>query len=187
MKRLASAIGALAALTLGSAAVAQPASPAPSPATLEHARHLIQTMHAEKMVDQVISAMQTSMITPMMKNVPAGKREATQAFEDAYLDGLRGMMPKVFDQMAIIYATDFTDQELTDMDRFYTSPTGQTLLAKTPMISQQLIPFVVAQIPDILGHAFDQSCAKASCTPEQRAAIAKALDAMRARTATKPG
>jgi len=46
---------------------------------------------------------------------------------------------------------------------------------------------VLAQMPDVIGQAFDKSCEKATCTAAQRAAMAKALDAMRARAATHPG
>jgi len=186
MKLFALPLGALAALALASAAIAQTTPPPPSPAALEQARHLIQTMHAEKLADQLISAIETSVVSSMSKSLPPGKQQSVQAFEDAYLDEMRGMMPKLFDEMAVIYATDFTEAELADMDRFYAGPTGQSMLAKMPRISQQLIPFVMAQMPEVLGRAFDRSCEKTACTAEQRAAIAKALDAMKARTAGQP-
>lgn len=178
--------GALVALLLTSAAAAQTASPPPSPEALEQARHLIQTMHAAKLYDQVITAMESSMVASMTKNLPEAKQQQVQAIEDAMFEEMRGLMPKLTDEMAVIYATDFTEQELADMDRFYGSPTGQSMLEKTPRISQQLVPFVMSEMPSLLGRAFDRSCQKTTCTTQQREAMAKALDAMRARAAAQP-
>lgn len=188
MKPFALPIGALAALALAFPATAQTAEAAPSPAALEHARHVIQAMHAEKLYDQMISAIETSVISSITKNMPAEKQQYAQAFERAYLEEVRGLMPKMTDEMAVIYATDFTEQQLTDIDQFYASPTGQAVLAKMPCIGQQLIPFMMAQLPAVLSRAFEQTCQKTTCTAEQRAAMAKALDAMKARAATvQPG
>ncbi len=176
-------IAALAALALGSAVAAQTTSPSPSPAALEQARHLIRTMHAEKLADQMISSLETSVVGSLTADMPPGPKRQARAFEDALLEEMRGLMPRMFDEMATIYATDFSEQELTDLDRFYSSPTGQAMLTKLPHISQQLVPFVMGQMPDLVGRAFDRSCDKTLCSPEQRAAMAKALGAMKARTA----
>jgi hypothetical protein len=187
MKSLIAPIGLLAALALGSAALAQPGETQPGPARLAAARHLIQTMHAERLADQVISAMETSVVASMPKSSPDGKQSNAQAFQGEMLEEMRTIMPKLFDHMASIYATDFTDDQLAEIDRFYASPTGQALLAEAPRMSQQIVPFVMAQMPDAIERAFDRSCRKTACTPEQRAAMAKAVAAMRARLGVRPG
>jgi uncharacterized protein len=189
MKLFACSAAVLSALLLASAAGAQPSQidPAPSPAALEQARHVIQTMHAQKMYDQVFAAMEPSMVAAMGKNLPEDKRQKVQAAEQALFEEMRAMTPKLVDEMAVIYATDFTEQELADMDRFYASSSGQSVIAKMPRVTQQLVPFVMAQMPAILARAFDKSCEKAACTAEQRAAMAKAIDAMKARAAAQPG
>jgi hypothetical protein len=190
MKLFAFSAGALSALVLACAAGAQTtqSEPAPSPAALEHARHVIQAMHAEKLYDQMISAVESSVISSMAKNAPADKQQYVQTFERAYLEEMRAMMPKLTDQMAVIYATDFTEQQLTDIDAFYASPTGQAVLAKMPRMGQQLIPYMLAQMPMALSRAFDKTCQMTACTAEQRAAMAKAIDAMKARAgAAQPG
>jgi hypothetical protein len=190
MKLFAFSAAALATLIMASAAGAQPtqSKPSPSPAALEHARHVIQAMHAEKLYDQMISAIETSVISSITKNAPADKQQYAQTFERAYLEEMRGMMPKLTDEMAIIYATDFTEQQLTDIDTFYASPTGQAVLAETPRLGQQLVPFMMAQMPMALSRAFEQTCQKTTCTAEQRAAMARALDAMKARAGVvQPG
>ena len=131
-------------------------------------------MHAAKLYDQLITAMESSMVASMTKNLPEAKQQQVQAIEDAMFEEMRGLMPKLTDEMAVIYATDFTEQELADMDRFYASPTGQSMLEKTPRISQQIIPFVMAEMPSLVGRAFDRSCQKTACTAQQREAMAKA-------------
>jgi hypothetical protein len=43
-----------------------------------------------------------------------------------------GREKEIFEQMAKIYANDFTEQELKDLVTFYKSPLGQKLLAQEP-------------------------------------------------------
>ncbi len=45
---------------------------------------------------------------------------------------LTGKEKEIGEQMAKIYATDFTEQELKDLVTFYKSPLGQKLLAQEP-------------------------------------------------------
>jgi len=186
MKLFAFSAAALSALALTSPAVAQ-SEPAPSPAALAQARQVIQTMHTEKMYEQVFAAMEPSMVAAIGKNLPADKQQRVQAAERALFEQMQAMAPKLSDEMAVIYATDFTEQELADMNRFYASPTGQSVIDKMPRVSQQLVPFMMAQMPAILARVYDKSCEQAACTAEQRAAMAKAIDAMKARAAAQPG
>jgi hypothetical protein len=45
---------------------------------------------------------------------------------------LAGREKEIGEQMAKIYASDFTEQELTELVKFYKSPLGQKLLAQEP-------------------------------------------------------
>ena len=188
MKPCAMLVGALATLALASAAFAQPAPASPpSPAALEQARHLIKTMHADRMPGQMISAMEKSFSSSMFKNLtPDGQADA-----NAPLEEIRAIMPRLIDAMATIYATDFTEQELSDMDRFYASPTGQSMLAKMPLVAQQLMPIALAEMPGLMGRDFERLCERSHCTAEQRAEFAKTLDAvleaMKPKSAAQPG
>ena len=46
--------------------------------------------------------------------------------------GLAGREKEIGEQMAKIYANDFTEQELKDLTAFYKSPLGQKVLAQEP-------------------------------------------------------
>jgi hypothetical protein len=50
--------------------------------------------------------------------------------------------------MVAIYASNFSAGELRDLTAFYKSPTGQTFLQKTPLVTQQTM---------VAGQKFGQS------------------------------
>ncbi len=188
MKLFATIIGALAAFTLAAfSAHAQTTASAPSAASLEQARHLIKTMHAEQMIDQIMTAMEKPMIESIAKGAPPEQQQKIQALEDSIWGEFKTFMPRMIDQMAVIYATDFTEQELTEMDQFYSSPTGQSVLSKIPRMSQQMVPVMMAEMPALMGRSFDRFCDKTHCSADERAALAKAVNKMRASLAARPG
>jgi uncharacterized protein len=53
-----------------------------------------------------------------------------------------GKDKEIADQMAKIYANDFTEQELKDLTAFYKSPLGQKLLAQEPKSIQSSMIFM---------------------------------------------
>jgi len=53
-----------------------------------------------------------------------------------------GKDKEIAEQMAKIYANDFTEQELKDLTAFYKSPLGQKLLAQEPKSIQSSMIFM---------------------------------------------
>ena len=125
------------------------------------------------------------MMASMSKNVPPEQQQKVQVLEDSVWTEFKAFMPKMVDEMAVIYATDFTPQELTEMDRFYSSPTGQSVLAKVPRMSEQMLPVVMAEMPAMMGRSFDRFCDKTQCSADERAALAKVVDGMKAKIAAR--
>jgi hypothetical protein len=69
---------------------------------------------------------------------------------------------------AEIYASGFTEQEIAEMDHFYSTPTGQSVIAKLPAMTRQILPIVAAEMPAMMKRGFDRLCKKTTRTPEQR-------------------
>jgi uncharacterized protein len=54
-------------------------------------------------------------------------------------DAFEPYYTSMVDGIAAIYATNFTAAELRDIEAFYRQPTGQKMLEKMPVISQQAL------------------------------------------------
>jgi hypothetical protein len=184
MKRLVVISAALAALTLSTAAHAQEGE---TPEKLAMSRQVFQLANLPQMMDGI-----TNMMTGMTKNVASQTSDAKAAaaakrledFQRASLVEMKeNFMPKLVDQMAHVYARNFTDAQLRDLLAFYQGPTGQALLSKTPAMMQQLLPMVMADLPDFLRGAMNRYCATDTCTAEEKAAFDHRIAAL---SATKP-
>jgi len=179
--------GVVATLSLASAAMAQTADPAPSPAALEQARHLMQTMHIDRMMDGAMGAMKSSLTEVMSRQLPADQRQNAVILQDAIWEEMRPVIAKMMESVPALYASNFTERELAEMDRFYSSPVGQSVLEKMPRLMQDMMqktmPVMMADMPDMMGRAFNRYCSKTACTPETRAALAKAVENMKAKPA----
>ena len=109
---------------------------APSPAAVAAARELVDTM---RLTDQ-FKAMLPNILQAVKPMVAQGRPEVQRDLETltpVLLDGMTAGVGSLTDQMAEIYARNFTVGEMHDLTAFYRSPTGQKLLEKTPAITQQ--------------------------------------------------
>ena len=132
-----------ASLVLGTAAVTLPASaqqgappaerpikPA-SPAAIGYAKEILQMKNA--------SAMYANAIPNMVKRVKDSLEQANLNYqkdlkevEVIIMQNNAGRDKEIGEQMAKIYASDFTEAELKDLAAFYKSPLGQKLLQMEP-------------------------------------------------------
>ena len=122
---------------------------APDPAAATAARELVNAM---KLTDQFKSMLPN--ILQAVKPVVAQNRPDVQRDLDTLgpvlLDGMAARIGELTNQMADIYARNFTVAELHDLTAFYRTPMGQKLLEKTPAITQQSL---------VVGQAWGQKVA----------------------------
>lgn len=177
MKLTTLAAGLVLAISAPALAQTAPSSgPPPSAAALAHAKHLMASMHMDTMMDQMTSQMMKPIMDSVTKDATPEVRSKSEAFNAALWDEMKAMMPKLTDAMVTIYAQGLTDQELADLDQFYSSPSGQAVLMKMPKLTGQLVPVMLAQMPSMLTGTFDRYCAKEACTADERTAMAKAVE-----------
>lgn len=135
MLGLASWAGAAPAAAQNAPAPPAPQS-APDPAALAAAKELVKTM---RLTDQFRAMLPN--ILQAVKPIVAQNRAEVQRDLDmltpVLLDGMTSNVDALADQMAEVYARNFSVAEIRDLATFYHTPTGQRLLDKTPVITQQ--------------------------------------------------
>ncbi len=151
LDRLRRVIGLLVVVMSISAPVAraQSAAPAPSPEALATAQELVTTIH---LVDQ-FKALMPSIIKGLKPAIVQGRSNVDRDYDaltPILLEGFQARFSELSDAVAIIYASNFTPDELRALIAFYKSPIGQKLLEKTPSVTQQSL---------LAGQKFGQSVA----------------------------
>jgi len=124
--------------------VASPAHAAPaSRASLEA---LFQLLHADTMVDRVYDAMQKPMA--QMFSQDARERGASPARQKIEAKAMADMMALVRSEynwavmepdMIEAYQKTFTEEEVTAMINFYSTPAGQAAITKIPQLMQTVM------------------------------------------------
>jgi uncharacterized protein len=116
-----------------SAARAEPPADA-----MDAARSLVTTMKLADQYKALLPAILLGLKPALTQDRPEIERDfdammptMTEAFRPYYTSMVEGI--------ATIYATNFTAAELRDIEAFYRQPTGQKMLEKMPVISQQAL------------------------------------------------
>jgi hypothetical protein len=128
------------ALATGSAGAQQPAAPpAPlkpaSPGALAAAKELLALKHIEAVYDGAVpNIVQRTKDTFLPNNLNLQKdlNEVSVTVSQSFV----GREKEIGEQIAKIYASDFTEQELKDLVTFYKSPLGQKVIGQEPKTMQ---------------------------------------------------
>ena len=118
---------------------------APSPEAMSAARSVVTTM---KLTDQYRALLPAILLR--LKPVVAQDRPEIERDYDAMTATIADVYTPFYNEMleaaATVYASNFTVDELRQIDAFYRLPAGQKLLEKSPGLTQQ-----VAQIGQDVG------------------------------------
>ena len=128
---------------------AQTAAPTPSPESLAVAKELVATIH---LADQFKALMPTIMkgLKPAIVQGRSDVDRDYDALTPVLLEGFQARYDELSEAIAIIYANNFTPDDLHGLIAFYKSPVGQKFLQKTPVVTQQSL---------LAGQKFGQSVA----------------------------
>jgi len=136
-KRSTSFVAAILAVTLLGAGSA--AAQTASPEAVTAARELVVVMRAAEQFKAVLPIIMQQLKPAIVQGRPEVERDL-----DAMLPMLQAMMSvqsepmtKLLDDIAMIYANNFTADEMRRLIAFYREPIGQKFLDKTPVITQQ--------------------------------------------------
>lgn len=128
-------IGLLSLLILLSAPLARAQVP-PSPEALAAAKELVVTIH----LDQQLSAILPGLIKNLKPSIVQGRAEVDRQYDalaPIILEGFKERMSELSDAAAIIYARNFSTEDLIALSAFYKTPLGQRLLQKLPTVTQE--------------------------------------------------
>lgn len=147
------------------AAYAQPQK-APSPAAMATAKELISVTGATQLFNPLIAGVVEQAKLLFLQQDPSLSKDVNEVAAKMRTD-LQPRFVQLTDEVARLYATHFTEQELKDILVFYKSPAGQKMLVEQPKVIDGSMKFaqnwanklsdeVVAKMRDELkkkGHA----------------------------------
>jgi hypothetical protein len=134
-------------LALATGAVAQE-----NPAKLALARQVITAMRADKMFDAMTAQMKqmAGQSMPIPAEANPEKRQKMEEFKAKVLDMSMESAKGLIAQLDHIYADVYSEAELQAMKGFFSSPEGQSMLAKQPQIMAHVMPLMQQMQRDLL-------------------------------------
>jgi uncharacterized protein len=130
-------IGLLSLLILLSAPLARAQVP-PSPEALAAAKELVVTMH----LDEQFAAVLPGVVKNMKPTIVQGRSEIDRQYDvlaPILIDGFKARISELSDAAAIVYARNFSTEDLLALSAFYKTPLGQRVLQKTPTVTQEIM------------------------------------------------
>ena len=134
LKNLCAVASVIVVATCGFAAHAQqtasPLKPA-SPAAIASAKEILVLKNAAAMYQGAVPGMVQRVKDSLLQNNLNYQKDFNE-LAPIVAKNLAGREKDITEQMAKIYASDFTEQELKDLVTFYKTPLGQKLLSQEP-------------------------------------------------------
>ncbi|MGP0089964.1 MAG: DUF2059 domain-containing protein [Xanthobacteraceae bacterium] len=128
--------GLIAALLLFSVCTAPAQTPTPTSDATAAARSLVTTMKMGEQFKALLPVIMQGLKPALVQNRPEVERDF-DAMMPMMLEAFTPYYSAIVDGIVAVYASNFTAQELRDIEAFYRQPAGQKLLAKTQTIMQQ--------------------------------------------------
>ena len=133
------------------------------------AEAFLMMAHADKLGTPVYMQVQQMFAQRFEQTKAPASKQATletyQAKANAALDQAIGW-PKLKPDMVKLYTSNFSEQELKDLVKFYQSPLGKKVLEKKPAVTQQklesAVPVVNNLLADMTKELDPQGAAKAA-------------------------
>jgi uncharacterized protein len=110
----------------------------PSPEATAAARTLVTTMKMTEQFKPLLPLILKSLKPAMVKGRPEVERDF-DAMTPTMFEAAAPFYGAMADAIAVLYANNFTLDELREMQAFYSKPIGQKMLEKTPSIAQQTL------------------------------------------------
>jgi len=108
----------------------------PSPDAMAAAHELIVTMRAADFFKTIMPALMQSFKPAIVQNRPQVERDY-DAIVPLMLEGMNARLNELNEQIAAVYARNFTADELREAVAFYRGPTGQKIVQKLPALLQE--------------------------------------------------
>ena len=177
---LAAGLAALAVAAMaqedGGAPVAQIAPPV-DPERLELAREYVRESHMDVAMRGVFANMARSL--PELRTANSATDARARQFVSSISVGMDAAVPQLVEATTMAAARVFTTEELRDLVAFYGTPSGQSMVAKAPMMMQQVTPAVFQIMPTVYRAAEADYCSHVTCTEADHARFQHLQSALR--------
>jgi hypothetical protein len=127
---------------------------APSPDALAAAKELIETMHLNDQYKAVLPAIMKNLRAAIVQGRPEVDRQY-DALVPVMTEAFQARVSEMSEAAAIVYARNFSADELHSLNEFYRTPAGQKLLQKFPAVAQELLS-AGAKFGQSVGHDVQQ-------------------------------
>ena len=127
-------------LALSTASAQAPAKP-PSAAAVGYAKEILMMKNASAMYASAVPNIVQRTKDSILQNNLNYQKDLNEV-SVVVAKQMAGKEKEIGEQMAKIYATDFTEQELKELVTFYKSPLGQKLLSQEPKSIQNSMSFM---------------------------------------------
>jgi uncharacterized protein len=116
------------------------ASPAqtPSPDAMTAARSLVTTMKLPDQYKALLPAILLTLKPALVQDRPEIERDY-EAMMPMIVDAFAPYYATILNEVAAVYANNFTVSELHELEAFYRQPVGQKFLGKSQAITQQTL------------------------------------------------
>jgi len=111
-------------------------SQSPAPDAMAAARELVVTMRSADQFKALLPIIIKNLKPAIVQNRPEVERDY-DAIWPLLLEGANVRVNEIVDEIAAVYARNFTADELRDIAAFYQRPTGQKFLEKQAVVAQQ--------------------------------------------------
>jgi hypothetical protein len=109
-----------------------------SPEALAAAKELVETVHLTEQYRAILPGI----FKAIKPSIVQGRAEVDKAY-DALVpmmdEAFKARVSEMFDAAAIVYAKNFSADDLHALNEFYKTSAGQRLLQKLPVVSQELL------------------------------------------------
>jgi uncharacterized protein len=129
-------VGAFALCLAGAGPAPAQTAAVPPQDALAAARELVVVMRTTDQVKQILPSM-VQVLRPAAVRAGPQAEKNFDALVPPLLDDMKARATELTEQIAVIYARNFTAEEMREMMAFYRTSVGQKLLEKMPAVTQE--------------------------------------------------
>lgn len=85
------------------------------------------------------------------------------------------MVPQMITEMVPVYATTFTEEELTALVAFYETPLGRSIADKSIQVMPEADRAVMSVVPQLLEKMATRMCQHYGCSPEEQREVLEGM------------
>ena len=148
--------------TLPAHAAHQDSSPSSQASREVLVRKYLDAIEFNKMMDTMTATM-VQVQTASIPADPTVSPEMANAIGDVTTEVMRELRPVMMDRYVALYADVLTTDELSALVRFYESPTGRSITAKTPSLTQRSVPIIQEMMPRMQQLMVQRLCGRVKC------------------------